>query len=250
MAWFSQFSEYYYIIFILQGICAFHSIRRGTQSKWIWIIVFLPLIGSLAYIFTEIIQKRQVAVVQENLVSFVNPSGRIKKLERNLKFSDTIANRIYLADAYLAAGQYDEAASLYESCLNHSFTSGDEVVKNLIQAYFYLGRFESILQVAPKVANDMTFTKSPAGLMYAIALEKCGQAALAEKEYIRLNARFSNYEARYKYGLFLQGAGRHDEAKKIFQTMIEESEHMTRSELGESVQWIKKAGQELNPNVQ
>lgn len=242
---FNEFSQYYVLVIVLQGICAFHSIRRGTQSKWIWIIVFLPLVGSLAYIFTEIIQKQHVSSVQEGVASIVNPSGRIRKLERALTFSDTFANRTALADAYLASGMYTQAATLYESCLTNLFSNSEQVIMNLIQAYFHIGRFEDIIRVAPSVAGGLTFPKSPANLMYAIALEKCSQPEQAEREYAKLNLRFSNYEARYRYGQFLLSSGRREDAMKILKGILEEAQHMTRAEKGNSIGWIQKTEQVL-----
>ena len=250
MQFFQGFSQYYVLVIGLQGVCAFHSIRRGTQSKWIWIIVFLPLVGSLAYIFTEIIQRRHVSSVQEGVATIINPTGRIRKLERVLKFSDTFANRTALADAYLAGGNYTQAVNLYESCLTHLFSNSEDVIKNLIQAYFHLGRYEDIIQLAPRVAGDLTFLKSPASLMYAISLEKCNLPEQAEQAYAKLNLRFSNYEARYRYGLFLLSTGRRQEALKILQGIIDEAQHMTRSEKGTSTGWIQKAEQTLRSLAQ
>jgi hypothetical protein len=245
MQLFSGFSQYYVLVIVLQGICAFHSIRKGTQSKWIWIIVFLPLIGSLAYIFTEIIQKQHVSTVQSGVASIINPSGRIRKLERNLKFSDTLANRSALADAYLASGMYAQAAHHYESCLTLAFANSENVIMNLIQAYYHLGRFEDIIRLAPRVVHDLTFIKSPASLMYAIALEKNGHPGQADIEYAKLNLRFSNYEARYRYGLFLLSSGRRDDALKVLRGIEEEAQHMTRGEMGNSKSWIQKTEQTL-----
>src|SRR5829696_7536428 len=92
---------FYYITFGLQAICAIHCLRRGTQNKWIWIIIFLPLIGCIIYIFTEMFTGREMQEVQSGLGSLFNPSGRISRLEENLRFADTFQNRVILADAYL-----------------------------------------------------------------------------------------------------------------------------------------------------
>ena len=44
---------FYFITIVLQLICVVHCVRRGRQqNNWIWIIVFLPVVGCLAYIFT------------------------------------------------------------------------------------------------------------------------------------------------------------------------------------------------------
>lgn len=36
---------FYYVTLALQAICVIHCLRKGNQQKWIYIIVFLPLIG-------------------------------------------------------------------------------------------------------------------------------------------------------------------------------------------------------------
>lgn len=100
------YNQYFYIITLgLQAICVFHCIRRGTQQKWIWLIVFLPIIGSVAYIFTEMFSGNEVQNLQSGIGAVFNPGGRIKKLEDNLRFSDTFNNRVMLADAYLSKGR-------------------------------------------------------------------------------------------------------------------------------------------------
>lgn len=97
-------TTFYFITIALQAICVLHCVRRGTQQKWIWLIIFLPVIGSLVYIFTEMFSGRDVQKVQSGVGAVFNPSGPIRKLEENLRFSDTFANRTALADAYLAGG--------------------------------------------------------------------------------------------------------------------------------------------------
>ena len=42
--------SYYYLILALQAICVIHCLRKGKNSTWIVAIIFLPLIGSIAYI--------------------------------------------------------------------------------------------------------------------------------------------------------------------------------------------------------
>jgi hypothetical protein len=65
--YFEDLYQYYYIVLILQGFCLFHSIRRGTQAKWLWLIVFLPLIGCIIYLFSEVVKKRHITIVQDNI---------------------------------------------------------------------------------------------------------------------------------------------------------------------------------------
>ena len=100
------FNGYFYTFtIVLQAICVFHCIRKGKQTNWIWLIVFLPFVGSIAYIFTEIINSRDLNQVQSGVGSILNPTAPVRKLEENLRFSDTFNNRVALADAYLVTGK-------------------------------------------------------------------------------------------------------------------------------------------------
>lgn len=239
-----NFYEYYFLVLILQGYCVYHSFRRGTQQKWLWIIVFLPFIGSIVYLFTEVIKKRHVSNVQATVVNVVNPKGRISELEKQFKFSNTFTNRVALADAYLASKMYDKAIELYEPGLTGAFSNDEHVVGNLIEAYHHVGRYEEIARIGHKLTNNINFSKTRNNLYYAWALEKVGKTDLVEAQYKAMNHRFGNYEARYNYGNFLLRQYRKEEAAIIFYDIVEEGQHLSRKEKGDSSVWINKAKEE------
>lgn len=240
-----DFSEYYYVVLLLQAICVFHTIRRGTQSKWIWIIVFLPFIGSLIYIFTEIINQRDISSAKSGFLSALNPTGRITKLEHQYNFSGTFANRIALADAYLQSGFYDKAIALYEPVLTGSmFDNSDEAIKNLMLAYYKTERYEDVVRMAPKVINSLNFTKTPANLYYALSLEKLGRIIDADTEFKKLNQRFCNYQQRYNYGCFLTRQNRNAEALDVLKAVVAEAEFLSSREKNDAREWINLAKQE------
>src|SRR5690349_17937233 len=150
---------YYYIPIALQAICVIHCMRRGNQNKWIWIIVFLPVVGSLIYIFSEMITRREIDNVTSGVGSVFNPGGSVKKLEEQLRFSDTFHNRVALADAYLAAGETNDAIALYEQSLTGVFTENEHVIKQLIIAYANVGRHADIIPLAKKIYASPQFAK-------------------------------------------------------------------------------------------
>lgn len=244
--------QYYWLELILQGYCIFHCIRRGTQQKWLWVIVLLPLVGSLVYIYTEILQHRNIGSVANNVGAVLNPGGRIKRLEDKLKFSDTFANRMALADAYLEAKLYDKAIPLYEDTLTGVFGSSEGGIKNLIQAYYKTGQYDKAAELGPRVVNTLDFSKTPYNLYYALSLEQLNRMQEAESEFKRMNHRFINYEARYNYGRFLAEQGRRDEARQVFNVVLEEAQHLSNREKGSSAEWInliRKESKKLDETV-
>jgi len=239
-------NNYFYIItIVLQGICVLHCIRRGRQTTWIWLIVFLPLIGCLIYFFTEIVTRREMQNVQTGVGAVFNPGGRIKRLEENIKISDAFENKVALADAYLDAGQTTRAIELYEWSLDGNFEENEHVLSQLIIAYFQAKRFEEIIPIAKKIYKRPQFARSKAHILYAVALDYAGNSEMAESEFKTMKARFSNFEARYQYGLFLLRANRKEEARQLFAQMVDEAPHLSSQERSYNRSSIAQAKEEL-----
>ena len=240
-----MFFQYSSIIIILQVICVIHCVRRGKPTMWIWLIIFVPFIGALAYMFTEMFNGRDIQQVQSGMGAVFNPSGRIKKLEEQLRFSDTFNNKVALADAYLAAGQMGKAIDLYESSLTGAFTENEHVLMQLINAYYEKQRYADVIAIAKKIYKLPQFPRSRAHMLYAMALEKNGNNELAEKEFKTMKVRFSYFESRYQYGLFLQRNNRAEEARQVFSEMVDEAVHLGSIEKRNSREWISHAKEEL-----
>ncbi|HEV7782219.1 MAG TPA: PLDc N-terminal domain-containing protein [Chitinophagaceae bacterium] len=233
------FSGTFYIVtIILQAICVIHCVRKGTQTNWIWLIVFLPLIGCLIYFFSEIVTHREIRTVKSGVGEILNPSGSVKKLEANLRFSDTFTNRMMLADAYLAAGDTGKAIPMYEDSLTGAFSENEHAIAQLIVAYYYEKRYTDILKIVPKISSQPQFPRSKAHILYAMSLAYTGENEKAEKEFLGLKARFSNFEARYYYTLFLQMNDRHQEARQVLSAIIEEIPQLSNVEKRYNRNWL------------
>lgn len=231
-------STFYVITIIMQAICVIHCVRKGNQQKWIWIIVFLPMIGSIVYFFSEIFTGRDMRTVQSGVGEIFNPSGSIRKLEENLRFSDTFNNRVALADAYLDARQTAKAAELYESSLTGAFTENEYAISRLIQAYYAEKRYAEIVAIVPKICKLPQFPRSKAHILYAMSLANTGRDDAAEQEFLGMKGRFSNFEARYYYALFLQKNNRYEEAHVLLKQIAEEIPQLSSVERRYNQQWI------------
>jgi hypothetical protein len=236
---------YYYITIALQIGCAIHCLNRGTQGKWIWLIIFLPVIGSLIYIYSEVLSNRRYKAPNINVGAIVNPGGRIKKMEAELQFADTFANRIKLADTYLDAGMNDKAIELYTASLTGAFSENEHVLMQLVIAYLRVQRYDDAIAAAKKVYKLPQFIRSKAHIAYAQALEFSGNTAQVENEFKAMKGRYSYFGPRYEYGLFLVRAGRDEDAATIFQDMLSEEPHLSLVEKKSNRIWFSKAKDEL-----
>lgn len=237
--------NYYYVSFALQGFCLFHSFKRGTQQKWMWIIVFLPYIGSLIYLYTEVWGNRRINTAAIDVKGIINPGSKLKKLEDELKFTDTFANRIKLADAYLDAGLTDKAIDLYKASLTGAFAENEHALAQLMLAYYAQARYAEVLPIARQIYKIPQFARSKAHIVYAMALEQVGQVDAAEAEFKGMKGRYSYFEQRYQYGLFLMRQDRIEDAEQIFTDMLDEQPHLSAVEKKSNRQWFTKAKEEL-----
>lgn len=158
------------------------------------------------------------------------PKGKIKKLENQLRFADTFTNKIALADAYLASNEVAKAIELYKQSLTGAFTDNEYVYKQLIIAYLDQKNYAAIIPLAKKIYKLPQFARSHTHIAYALALEHTGSPEQAEEEFKLMRGRYAQYEGRYQYGLFLVRAGRTQDAKKIFNGILEEASHLAGRE--------------------
>jgi len=238
--------QYYAIVIVLQAICVIHCLRNRTSNNWIWLIVFLPLIGCLIYFFSEILTRSQVRNFQSGFGEIKSPSGSIKKLEDNLRFSDTFQNRVSLADAYLKNRQYEKAIELYESSLAGVFEENEYALAQLAIAYYEVKNYEGVIKTANKLYNRPQFNRSVVHVYYAVALAATGHDEKAEQEFQKMNIQFSGFEARYYFAQFLVSRQREEDATIILLNIKDEFPRLSPVEKRENREWYNKAKDYLN----
>ena len=86
----------YYLTIALQGFCIYHLIKNKNEYYWIFLIIFIPVIGSAIYLVSQVYNKRDTNIIKENLTSVLIPTKKVKDLEKRLQFSETFQNRLDL----------------------------------------------------------------------------------------------------------------------------------------------------------
>ncbi len=244
---FSMMGGYvYYGEIALQVICVLHCLRSGNQNRWIFLIIFLPFIGSIAYFFAEILPSlRRRKKARLDIVSLINPGSKIKKLEDQLKYSDTFSHRISLADAYLNNGMTQKAIEIYERSLTGAFAENEHATMQLATAYYAEQRYNEAIKSILKVYKTPQFVRSRLHILYAKALEFTGKPEAAELEFKSMAGRFANFEQRYEYGLFLERADRLEEAADLFEQILDEAGQLSGMERKNNRVWFSKVKEEL-----
>lgn len=222
--------RFYAPVLILQAFCLYHAYKNKSEQRWFWLILFFPLIGCLIYLYDAFYSKKNLAGAAEVVKDAFVSNYKIDKLEKEWKFSDNVATKTRLADAYAEAGRYKDAIKLYNSCLE-GFMADDPVLQmKLLNAYFADEDFESTIKVGEQLESAADFKNSPEKVAYAWALHRAGHTELAEKTFEAMDKPFTNYQPRWQFCQFLSETDRIADLKEKVRTLVTEFNEMGSNE--------------------
>ncbi|MCL6294285.1 hypothetical protein [Jejuia spongiicola] len=219
---------YYYLIIALQVYCLYHLYNNRNAYYWWFVILFLGPIGCAIYLITQVYNKRDAEKITSEITHIINPTKKIKDLEKQLKFSDSYQNRVNLADAHLENKDFNNAISNYLEALEGNMQNDFYVIKQLIEAYFNIEDCESVVLYAEKIKEHPEFKKSRSQFLYGLALERLGKFDEAETNLRAIDIRYSFYNERLIFAKFLISRKKETEAKEILEEISTESQHMTK----------------------
>lgn len=219
---------YSIFIVILQGFCVYQAIKRKSDYYWFFVIIFLPVIGSVIYLITQVFNKKDLDVVQNEIVSAINPSKKVNDLKKQVEFADTFQNRVLLADAMFEMEDYKSGIAEYELAIHGNYKQDSGVVKKLIEGYYQTNQFDKVLFCAEQIQSKADFKGSRSQFLYGLSLEKKERSQEAEENLRPIDQRYSHYEERFVLAQFLIRKGKTVDAKEILQEIMLESKHMSK----------------------
>jgi hypothetical protein len=238
------------ILLLVQVAFIVHAAKTGRFWPWGYVILFLPGFGALAYVLIELLPEWFGSVqgqqTRQRVVGTLDPGRRYRQLTDQLEVTDTIANRSALAEECLELGKFEEALGHYDHIL--SLPLGDDAVYAFgkARAQFGLGR----AQDAVATLDDLRvrwpdYQSADAHLLYARALEESGRTDDALSEHQAVANYFPGAEARVRYGLLLDKAGRQAEAKKLLTETLAGLKRAPKYVRRAEAEWIAAAEKAL-----
>lgn len=212
-------------LLLVQVACAVHAVKTGRDMRWVYIIVFVPALGSLLYFVLELLpdlrHSRSTRRMGSQLSRSINPLGEQRRLRERLDLSDTQQNRLALAEELVVCQQYQEAVELYQSCLTGIDASNPDIMLGLAQAQFHGGEAGLARATLERLIEANPDYKSSEGhLLYARALEQLGETEAALHEYEVLARSYPGEEGRCRYALLLRQMGSEAQAREVFQEIL------------------------------
>lgn len=235
---------------IIQAAFVMHVVKTGRNTTWIWIIVMLPLAGSVAYLVLEVLPgiqgSRAGRSAAKRFDTAVNPNKNLNKAATDYSISDTVDNSLKLADELMNKGAFGEAKELYLRSMRGMHKDDPEILSRLATSQFMLGDFlESKLSLDTLIEANPNYKNEDSHLLYARCLENLGDTDGAIEEYEVLAEYFSGPEAAYRYALLCKKTGNLEKKHELLNEIIKKSQHAGKHYNSLHKEWIKNAKNEL-----
>jgi hypothetical protein len=222
----------------------YHAYKNKNNFYWYFIIFFIPLIGCVIYLLTQVINKKDVTSITEEITTIINPTKKIKELETALEFSNTFQNKINLANAYSKNKEYKKAILQYEEALESNFKNDPYTLNKLIICYFETQNYDKVITYSQKINLEKDFKETI--FFYGLALEQKGNFKEAEIQLRKIDKRYSNYNERLEFSKFLIRRKNKAAAKEVLNDVVSEIASMTKANSRKYRSVISEAEKILN----
>lgn len=201
---------------------AVHAIRTG-RGYWTFILLFFPFVGALVYFFAEYLpdvrRGRGMQTVTRTVARAINPGAEVRRLEDELRLTDTHDRRVELGRAYREAGRLDDAIQMLDGSLVGMYADEPKALWELTRACYDAGRLEDARSALERLRAARALSADQQ-LISARIYEDAGDVPSALREYEAAAAQAAGEEARCRYALLLKRAGRADEAQRLFERIV------------------------------
>ena len=219
---------YLILPYVLSLALIVHCIKTGRNWIWVWVMLFLPLLGALAYtaveILPELFRSQSAHRTARGLKKAMDPFGDLRRLEREAQITGNVASRQRYAEELTRHGRFGEAIAQYRQTLTGLYEHDPNLMLGLARAQFGQGdaagarvTLEALMQHNPG------FNSPERHLLYARALEQEGNLARALEEYRALAPAYPGAEGSVRYAQLLERQGEHEEARKVARELLEQA---------------------------
>ena len=109
---------YWLLPILFQVALVIHIVKTGRNTLWIWLVIFVPLVGGLAYFAVEILPElmgsRSAKRAASGLRKTVDPHRDLRQASQQLAVNDSVDSRRRVADQLLERGRFQEAMDLHD----------------------------------------------------------------------------------------------------------------------------------------
>jgi hypothetical protein len=161
----------------------------------------------------------------------------------------SLDNKLALAAECMQHQMYDDAAKLYQSCLDGAYANDGAILLGLARAAVDGGDWARAAQALERLKEHAPRTRPlEARLLEARLLEGRGETDAALAAYRELLPAFVGLEARYRYGRLLMQLGRQDAGIEVMNDVLKHARRFASS-LEEEERWVQAAREAIKQPV-
>lgn len=238
------------ITVLIQLALIVHALKTGRNTIWVFILLFAPIIGGLAYFIVELLPEllgsRGARRAKQGLAKAIDPNRELRAASQQHAVADTVQNSLVLARQHLERGQFREAAELFERCNRGLHADDPDILLGLAQAQFGLKDYAAVIATLDRLRETNPQARTADGhLLYARAREESGDIHQAKTEYEALAKYYPGPEPRCRLALILKAQGDTEGARRLFAAVLGESEVAGRHYNQIHRDWIALARREI-----
>jgi len=240
---------FYLVSILLPLIAIVHLLRTGRDMRWIFLIVFLPVVGPLAYLIVEVLPSLRnnpgALRALQRARATIDPNRGLREGKLDYERSQNVETASRLADELTKAGRFDEAISVCSEARQGVFEDDPKILLALASAQFAAARFADVIATLDYLRAKQPGLRSSDGhLLYARALEDSGATERALEEYAALARYYPGVEARVRQALLYKKHGEGAKAAELLAAILKDArlapKHFRRSQ----AEWIALAERE------
>jgi hypothetical protein len=238
------------LTYLVQLALIVHVLKTGRNMIWVFVLLFAPFIGGLAYFIVELLPDllgtRGARKARRSLTNAIDPNRDLRAASQQHAVADTVQNTLVLANQHLERQQYPEAAELFARCLRGLYADDPDILFGLAKAQFGLEDYADVIATLDRLrATNPKARTADSHLLYARAQEESGALDAAKTEYEALGKYYPGPEPRCRLALILKAQGDAEGARRLFAGVVGESEVAGRHYNQVHREWVSLARREL-----
>jgi hypothetical protein len=216
------------LVWIMQLALIIHVLQTGRSRYWIMILIFMPLIGGLAYFVIELLPQLSGSITGQRAVRSVkqtlNPGADLRQTEAAWNQSPNVDNGRRYAEALLDSGDAEKAEDIIDQALKGLFATEPTLLLLKARLQFEKERTGEVVKTLELLQeHNPDFRSAEGHLLYARALETEGQIENAVREYSAVSGYFPGVEARYRLALCLEVAGNGTASRSELESILNDA---------------------------
>jgi hypothetical protein len=211
----------------IQVLTVIHIVRSGRTNPWLYVVVFLPLVGSVAYLVAEVLPELlsdpAAQRAREAMRDRVDPERRLRALRSEAEEIGTPQSFAALAEELARLGRTNDAVAAYRRAMTGLFAHDPDLhfalAKTLVDAAEQdATHWQAAAQAVQDLsALDAVHRPGDQTLLQARLALGTGDVPAADRLFRHLTEGFPSVEVSVRYAHFLYTHGKVAEARSLLE---------------------------------